>query len=76
LFLLALALPTCAPCGNTRSATKPALMVVLVGERCLGCTLSRGPQGWEAFDKDERSLGVFDTPELAHYALVAEAAHG
>jgi len=51
-------------------------MVVLVGERCLGCTLSRGPQGWEAFDKDERSLGVFDTPELAHYALVAEAAHG
>jgi len=57
-------------------SARPTLHVVLVDDRCLGCTLSRGPQGWEAFDAAERSLGIYATPEAARDALVAEVGHG
>ena len=58
------------------AAKRPAMLVVLVDNRCLGCTLARGPMGFEAFTADEVSLGVFETAEAARDALIAEASHG
>jgi len=43
---------------TARSATRPALTTVINGGRVTGFLLSRGPQGVEAFDALERSLGV------------------
>jgi len=53
----------------TRSA-KPALVSVITDGRYLGCLLSRGVQGTEAFDSCERSLGVFETADAAAAAVV------
>jgi hypothetical protein len=56
----------------TRGATSPALTTVIRDGRVDGFLLSRGPMGVEAFDADERSLGIFADAGLAHAAIVAE----
>jgi hypothetical protein len=35
------------------------------GQQCIGHVLARGPQGFEAFDIDDCSLGVFLLKETA-----------
>jgi hypothetical protein len=43
----------------TRHADKPTLLSVTNGRDTIGFVLSRGREGYEAFDASERSLGVF-----------------
>jgi hypothetical protein len=46
-----------------------ALVPVLAGKQCLGHILRRGVTGFEAFDVDDRSLGVFATQRAAADAI-------
>jgi hypothetical protein len=50
------------------SATTP-ISYVYDGRQCLGHVLSRGPKGFEAFDHDDKSLGVFASMRDAANAL-------
>jgi hypothetical protein len=43
---------------STRT-TRPSLVSVYDGRKCLGFIFARGCRGYEAFSADERSLGVF-----------------
>jgi hypothetical protein len=56
------------------SARKPSPTMVSVydGTRRLGHVLSRGPRGFEAFDRDDKSLGIFETRRQAANALLIE----
>jgi len=56
---------------NSR-ASKPVLVSIIDDGRYVGCLLSRGVQGTEAFDSCERSLGIFADTKSAHAAIVAE----
>jgi hypothetical protein len=62
------------------TTTKPAaiatLTVVYDGgqRRCIGHVLSRGKEGFEAFDVADRSIGIFQTQAQAATAVSAEAA--
>ena len=48
------------------SAETPRLVPIMNGDACAGFLISLGPRGVEAFDKDEKSLGVFpDAPSAA-----------
>jgi len=55
------------------STPKPALTTmanVLDDGRYLGVVFARGKSGVEAFDADERSLGLFPTAKQAANALL------
>ena len=52
---------------------KPTLVTSFVGEKVVGMILARGPVGFEAWTADERALGMFQSEDDAHAALVAEA---
>jgi hypothetical protein len=56
------------------TAPKPnaPLAYVYDGQQCLGHVLSRGPKGFEAYDRNDRSLGVFETQRQAANALLAD----
>jgi hypothetical protein len=43
------------------------------GGTCLGHIVNRGPAGYEAFDIDDRSLGIFSTQREAAAALMVLA---
>jgi hypothetical protein len=45
------------------------LAYVYDGREMLGFVLSRGKQGHEAFDREERSLGLFETAAKAANAV-------
>ncbi len=45
------------------------MMTVLSGSRVVGFLIGRGREGVEAFDRDERSLGVFQSPIEAATAV-------
>ena len=52
----------------------PAPMLsVYSGRDCLGFILARGPRGFEAYDVDERSLGLFDNQRAAADAVINAA---
>jgi hypothetical protein len=53
------------------SAPSP-LLCVYDGRECLGFILARGKLGFEAVDRDERSLGVFQTQREAATAVLRE----
>jgi hypothetical protein len=42
-------------------STKPTLVSVFDGRKFLGTVIPRGPRGYEAFDANEKSLGLFPT---------------
>jgi hypothetical protein len=42
---------------------------VYSGRECIGHLVGRGPLGVEAFDRDDNSVGVFETQQLAADAL-------
>ena len=39
------------------------------GQRCIGHIIARGKLGYEVFDRDDRSLGIFKTQVEAARAL-------
>jgi hypothetical protein len=43
----------------------PAMLSVTDGARCIGHVLARGKSGFESFDQNDRSLGVFPTAQEA-----------
>jgi hypothetical protein len=58
--------------GGDMSAPKPAaspMVSVYDGQQCLGNILSRGPKGYEAFDRDDKSVAIFKTQAEAARAL-------
>jgi hypothetical protein len=55
------------------SADTPRLIPVVNGGACAGFLISLGPRGIEAFDKNERSLGVFPNAISAATAVEKSA---
>ena len=53
-----------------KTTTAP-LAYVYDGRECLGFVVSRGRAGFEAFDRDERSLGLYPTAPAAANAVFA-----
>ena len=51
----------------------PPLIPILAGERCIGHVIDRGRGGFEAFDRNDKSLGVFMNASAAVEALIAAA---
>jgi hypothetical protein len=49
------------------------MLSVYHGRQCLGHVLPRGRQGYEAFDINDTSLGIYMTRELAIAAVGAAA---
>jgi hypothetical protein len=49
-----------------------SLIYVYDGRACLGHVLSRGKLGFEAFDLDEKSLGLFPTQRAAATAIMEQ----
>jgi hypothetical protein len=46
------------------------MRVVYAGNTCIGFLLERGRRGVEAFDADERSLGIFPSHHEAAEAVM------
>ena len=44
-------------------------LAIYGGQTCCGHILNRGKAGWEAFDRDDRSLGTFERQADAVNAL-------
>jgi hypothetical protein len=55
-------------CGPNRNPT-PSLLSVYDGTSCLGHLLNRGRCGWESFDVNDKSRGIFPTTQEAAAAL-------
>jgi hypothetical protein len=53
----------------TNRNSKTPLVSVCDGRECVGFILARGKTGFEAFDCDERSLGVYPTQGEAVNAI-------
>lgn len=51
------------------------MTAVYDGQRCVGFILNRGPQGFEAFDADEQSMGCFPTAQEAARAIPNPNSH-
>jgi hypothetical protein len=58
-----------APAQGSRNS----VAYVYDGQQCLGHVLARGKTGFEAFDPNDKSLGVFPTQRQAANALLIEA---
>jgi hypothetical protein len=54
------------------TSTKPAAAMISVysGRSCRGFVLARGVSGFEGFDRDEKSLGLFPTEREAVAAIL------
>jgi len=57
-----------------RSTDTPMMMTVTTGRTTLGFILRRGDNVFEAFDRAERSLGVFEDQRSAADAISGEVA--
>ena len=58
--------------GTEAKPHKPTLQAVADGQVCIGHLMSRGREGVEAFDAENRSLGTF--PDMASAANAVSAA--
>jgi len=54
----------------TTRAAKSALILVVDGGRYKGALLSRGKQGFTAYDSCDCDLGTFETAAAAHEAVL------
>jgi hypothetical protein len=54
----------------SRKDTQP-FMSVFEGGRCVGFVLCRGPKGFEGYDSNESSLGIFNNKDAAAAAVCA-----
>jgi hypothetical protein len=52
-----------------QDASSTPLLSVYDGRECVGFILARGKLGFEAIDRDERSVGIFKTQREAAAAL-------
>ena len=50
------------------------MVSVCDGRDCIGWVFNRGRAGFEAFDRDQKSLGIFRTQREAATAIMREAA--
>ena len=57
--------------GAEATSTQSKCLSVFGGSRCISHLLFRGRQGIEAFDRDERSIGVFPGRQRAVAAIAA-----
>jgi hypothetical protein len=55
--------------------TAPALSYVTNGREAIGFIIACGRSGFEAFDREERSLGLFETAAKAANAVFDTAAN-
>jgi hypothetical protein len=55
------------------SGLQTAMLSVYDGQRCLGHIIVRGKRGFEAFDHDDNSLGVFPSDHEAADAVTHAA---
>jgi hypothetical protein len=51
-----------------------AMLTVNDGQKCIGHIIARGKTGYEAFDVNDRSLGLYPSVKAAAAAVIAEAA--
>jgi hypothetical protein len=51
-------------------------LAIYRGQTCCGHILNRGKAGWEAFDRDDCSLGTFKTQADAANALDQKSGSG
>jgi hypothetical protein len=51
------------------TSPRTVLLSVCDGRICRGFVIARGKRGFEAFDSDERSLGLFPTQREAANAI-------
>jgi hypothetical protein len=51
-------------------------LAIYGGQTCCGHILNRGKAGWEAFNRDDRSLGIFQTQADAVNALDQQSNSG
>jgi hypothetical protein len=57
--------------GTAATAARSSpLLSAYDGQRCIGFVCSRGRAGFEAFDSEERSLGVYGTQRKAAAAIM------
>jgi hypothetical protein len=54
---------------NPKTFSTAALLSVYDGRHCVGFVLSHGKAGFEIFDQDERSCGLFPNQQDAIAAL-------
>jgi hypothetical protein len=59
----------------TTRATATPMSYVTDGREAIGFVLARGRAGHEAFDREQRSLGLFKTAAAAANAVFEAAAH-
>jgi hypothetical protein len=59
--------------SNKSSNKSSGWVSVYDGRECIGHIFSRGPQGFQAYDKDDKSLGFFKSQEAAAHALAGAA---
>jgi len=52
------------------NSSEPPTVAVYDAQRCLGHVLARGKAGFEAFDGDDHSLGIFPTQREAAAAIM------
>jgi hypothetical protein len=55
---------------SARKSSESPLSYVYDGQRCIAFVCSRGKLGFEAFDSEERSLGVYGTQREAAAAIM------
>jgi hypothetical protein len=54
----------------TATTSSSTMVSVYDGQRCIGFVFHRGHAGFETFDVDQRSLGMFPTQREATVALM------
>ena len=52
--------------------TMTPMVSVYDGQQCLGHVLARGKTGYEAFDPNDESVGIFETQRQAANALLVK----
>jgi hypothetical protein len=57
----------------TTAARSSPLLSAYDGQRCIGFVCSRGKLGFEAFDREERSLGLYPAAPAAANGVCAAA---
>jgi hypothetical protein len=54
----------------TAPTSSSPMVSIYDGQRCLGFVFQRGRTGFEAFDAEQRSLGMFPTQREAATAIM------
>jgi hypothetical protein len=65
--------PEITPRSSPVKKIDAPMVSVITGQSCIGFILKRGLQGVEAFDANERSLGLFGDPIQAAAAVECAA---